>query len=168
MVAVTLALVEGSRGWYVSRMWPFSRQWTAPEPGQCRCARHMDDELRALVLPLAPAWLQEGHDVEPATVGSLIDEEELGVEPEEPGDEPDEDLLAEGFHYSLWLGDAARLHYDDDAVPVDEVLRKQPGVKRVDWADREVLNISAPRLCPDGALAALALSLADPRVRARR
>src|SRR5699024_429861 len=36
MVAVTLALVEGSRGWYVSRMWPFSRQWTAPEPGQCR------------------------------------------------------------------------------------------------------------------------------------
>lgn len=149
-------------------MWPFSRRWTAPSPEHCRCSRHLDEGLRAVPLPVAAAWLDRVDDVGPVTVGSLIDQDELGVEPAEPGDEPDHDLLAAGFHYSLWLGDGARLHYDDDAVPVAAVLGQQPGVRQVEQEDREVLTIKAPRLCPDGALAALALSLVDPRVRTSR
>ncbi|WP_256840892.1 hypothetical protein [Ornithinimicrobium cryptoxanthini] len=150
-------------------MWPFSRQWTAPSPQHCRCARHLDDALLATVLPRAAAWLDEaGEDVPPTTIGSLIDHEELGVEPPEPGGEPDEELLEEGFHYSLWLGDAARLHYDDEATPVATVLGQHRGIRKAQQEDREIILIKAPRLCPDGALTALALSLADPRVRLAR
>ncbi|QDO88048.1 hypothetical protein FNH13_06540 [Ornithinimicrobium ciconiae] len=117
------------------------------------------------MLPPASAWLREADDAEPVTVGSLIDQAELGVEPSEPGGEAGDELRENGFHYSLWLGDAARLHYDDEATPVAAVLGTQAGVKQVEQEDREVLNIRAPRLCPEGALAVLALSLLDPRVR---
>jgi hypothetical protein len=42
---------------------------------------------------------------------------------------------------------------------------ERPGIERVEWVDREILLIGAPRLCADGVLAAAARALEDPRVR---
>lgn len=117
------------------------------------------------MLPFAANWVGQAEDFDRVTVGSLIDDGELAVKPAQAGEEAEEELREIGFHYSLWLGDGARRHYDLEAVPVATVLGTQPGIGRVEQEDREVLNIKAPRLCPEGALAALAVSLLDHRVR---
>jgi hypothetical protein len=142
--------------------------WTPPQRPDCSCAEH-DDELSALVLPVTEPGM------EPPTVQDLVEASALGVTPAQSRDrwleiydETDSgpDLIGP-FHWGLWLGDKARLCYDDDAAhSLDQALLDRPGVERVEWMEREEFLVGAPGLCASGLLAAMARALADPRVRA--
>lgn len=105
----------------------------------------------------------------PFTVGELLDEHALGVRPVESArrwlDVHESGERIGPFHVTSWLGDEARRAYDDDAsLGINEAIRGRPGVELVEWEDREVFHVSAPSLCGDGVLAAVARALMDPRV----
>ncbi|HEX6249128.1 MAG TPA: hypothetical protein VFZ64_14750 [Nocardioidaceae bacterium] len=142
----------------------------------CACTEHVED-LLGLYLPYTAEMAGELGD-EPMTVGELIECGGLDVEAKEPddlwlppvGDQGHLDpATQEGpFEWTLWVGDEARAHYDDEAdLQLDESLLQQPGLERVVWEDREVFHVGAGRMCRSGVLAAAARALADPRVRIR-
>ncbi|MCY4726076.1 hypothetical protein NYO98_07275 [Nocardioides sp. STR2] len=125
--------------------------------------RHLDDELLKASVPLAAYVADEG--LAPQTVTDLVEWGALAADPTHDIHQrlPDSDVL---FTWTLWVGDEARSHYDDDAeVELDAALALQPGVEEVDWMDREVFHLAAPTLCRDGVVAAGALALLDDRVR---
>lgn len=144
-----------------------------PARGACSCPEHIDD-LLAEVVPYS-AEMGEGLE-DPMTVGDLVDCDALGVRRTDPAEQWVDALDADGnvdhtrqdgpFHWTLWVGDEARAHYDDNAeVSLEEGLMARPGVERVFWEDREVIHVGVDGLCEDGVLAAAARTLLDPRVR---
>ena len=143
------------------------KQQDAVAPAQrrtCACPEHVED-VRDLVVPVAPAW---GPDLDDTTVGELVEMSALGVDPAELVwvDDQESGVRRGPFHFRLWVGDEARAMYDDDAaVQLDEALLQRPGVEVVDWEDREVLHVGAPTLCADGVLAAAGRALLDPRIK---
>lgn len=137
--------------------------WLPPERPHCSCARHLDDELLRTTIPLAASVADEG--LEPQTVTDLLEWGALAADATHEMHQslPDSDVL---FTWTLWVGDEARSHYDDDAeVELDAVLALQPGIDEVEWMDREVLHLAAPTMCREGVIAAGALVLLDDRVR---
>ena len=130
---------------------------TPPQDG-CTCLEHVDD-LRELRIPVADSW-RDQVEQESLSVDELLDAEALGADPVPPGER-----IEPGLAWQVWVGDEARLLYDDDAHPLDEVLAAQPGIGRVVWEDREIFHVHAANLCAEGVLAAAARALADPRVR---
>lgn len=103
--------------------------------------------------------------LDPQSVADLLEWGALGADPTHEIHQrlPDSDTL---FTWTLWVGDEARSHYDDDAeADLDGVLALQPGIAEVEWMDREILHLAAPTLCREGVLAAGALALLDDRVR---
>lgn len=129
----------------------FNRGWKPPVPPRCSCPEHFE-QLRDLSLPTL------FEDIESMTAGELVAAGALGVRP----------LPVEkyGFHWALWVGDEARGCYDDRCeLQVDASIGLRPGVRRVEWRDREEFLIVAPTLCRDGVLAAAVRALEDPRVR---
>lgn len=145
-----------------------------PQRGRCSCPEHVED-LLTMPIPLTRAMAEEV-GAETATVGDLVEWKALGVDPTDPDlqwlDAVDADGRVDGtrkdgpFHWTLWVGDEARAHYDDDAeLPLDRSLLARPGVDRVAWEDRELLHVGVTGLCDSGVLAAAARALADPRVR---
>ena len=135
-----------------------------PERGSCSCTEHVED-LAGLVVPVTA---QYGTDLEPSTVGELLEMQALGTSPAELTSWRDHETgeVRGPFHWELWLGDETRASYDDDAsLPMDESLLARPGIESVEWEDREVFHLAAPTLCADGVLAAAARALLDPRVR---
>jgi hypothetical protein len=140
--------------------------WQPPVRPDCACARHLDPDLLASVVPFG-ASLDMG-DEPPVTVADLLHPGGLSVRPADDQDQqPDEPVV---FTWSLGVYDDARVHYDDTedgaATDIDAVLAEHPGIDRVEWYDREVFLLAAPTLCADGVLAAAALTLLDDRVRA--
>lgn len=146
----------------------------APTRGRCSCPEHVED-LLDVTLPLSPEIAAEYGD-EAMTVGELIDAQALGVRRTEPAERWVDALDEHGrvdptrqdgpFHWTVWVGDEARSHYDDEAeLELDASLEAQPGVEKVFWEDREILHVSVEGLCDSGALAATVRALADPRVR---
>lgn len=138
----------------------------APAHGECSCPAHLDERLRATPVPFA-AGTGEDTPADAVTIGDLIEAEALAVRTLDPDDAADQDDLADGYHHEAWVGDEARLHYDEEAAPLalDDSLRKQAGIEGVSWDDREILRVKAPALCTDGVLAAVAMALLEPGVR---
>ena len=139
--------------------------WTEPDRGQCSCVEHIED-LNDLEVPLSARFADEA---EPMTVSDLLEAEALGAEPTDPTERwihPHDAPRQGPFHWNVWVGDEARLSYDDDApLQLDEAIGQQPGVGAVEWVDREVFYVEAGGMCRDGMLAAVARALLDPRVR---
>lgn len=142
-------------------------EWMAPTRPDCACPEH-DDTLTDLLVPVAKPG------VTPVTVGDLVACRALGVEPVESRDrwwelvdETDTGPDRIGpFHWALRVGDEAQSCYDDAAaLSLDQALLARPGVRLVEWMDREGFLVGAPTLCASGVLAAAARALADPRVR---
>lgn len=101
---------------------------------------------------------------DPMTVGELVECGALDVRPTEA----DERHVGQDgpFQWSLWVGDEARAHYDDEAATqLDTALMERPGVGQVVWEDRELFWVASDGLCESGMLAAAARALLDPRVR---
>ena len=148
----------------------FSRRrepaWQPPTPPHCSCARHLDDDLLASVVPFAAGL--EMDDEPPATVADLLGPGGLSVRPADAGDQPPGEPIA--YTWNLGVYDDARVHYDDAEdgaeLDLDAALLERPGIDGVEWSDREVFVLAAPTLCADGVLAAAALTLLDDRVRA--
>ncbi|MEU7826018.1 hypothetical protein [Catellatospora sp. NPDC049133] len=131
--------------------------WTPPQPPACDCVEHIEDLLDVVIASRYP-------DPPSTTVRELLATGDLSVKPmsERWLGGHDEGPL----HWNLWAGDEARSLYDDDApLQLDNSIMERPGIERVEWVDREILLIGAPRLCADGVLAAAARALEDPRVR---
>ena len=130
--------------------------WTPAQRGNCTCTVHLEQLLDVVLAPADP-------DLEPMTVAELLDTGDLKADPL-----TDSDRKWGGwqYHWSLWVGDAARGYYDDHAsLQLDVGILAAPGVERVDWLDREEFVVGAPTLCVDGMTAVVANVLADPRVR---
>lgn len=109
---------------------------------------------------LAGAELAGAESVGAESVGALE------VRTLEETDADDRELLSKGFHYEVWVGDEARLLYDDDApLALDRALAERPGIRSVSWSEREVLHVKAPGMSKDDVLAAVDEALRDPRVR---
>ena len=138
-------------------------EWQPPARPHCSCARHLDEELLASVVPYVADMADD--DLEPVTVADLLHPGGLSVD----ATRPDERRLADSaatFHWTVSVYDDARVHYDDDtALDLDAGLARQQGVDEVAWVDREVFMLSAPTLCSEGVLAAAAVVLLDDRVR---
>ncbi len=152
---------------YLGAMGLFRRKqpsWVRRARGTCGCAEHVDD-LADLVLPLSRFGRKSGIDEE-LPVGDLVgDNGDVGAD---ALDEPERFPLMDGrpAHRNVWIGDAARLCYDDDAgVSLEEALASQPGVESVYQEDRERFYVDAPTLCEAGVLAVAIRALADPRGR---
>ncbi|WP_068395853.1 hypothetical protein [Kribbia dieselivorans] len=141
----------------------------APERGACACPTHLTESLLATKVPFSTWFLDEEEPEDPVTVGDLIEMEAFEVRaltPDQPEDHPD---LARGFQFEAWAGDEVSCHYDDDArLAFDAAVGRQPGIGAVDWEDREVLYITAPTMCEEGVMTAMAGALLDRRVRTRR
>lgn len=150
---------------YPGAMWPF-RTKPVPLPTEpCTCPRHLDEALLSSVVPVAPRWAEEVSE-EPVTIADLIDTGALEASPLDRSRASEAHLVEDGYQFTAWVGDEARLHYDDDApLDLESALRSQPGVELVMWEDREILHVGAPSLCADGVLVAVATALLDPRVR---
>lgn len=123
-----------------------------PARGACRCSEHVDEVLSETV-PLSTEMSEV--DEQPMTVGDLIEAAALSALERAPEDrwmpvwEDDKPLRIGPFHWSLWVGDESRACYDDDAeVSLDQALLAQPGVDRVEWADREVFYVRYERPVP--------------------
>ncbi|MEV4513599.1 hypothetical protein AB0K00_32105 [Dactylosporangium sp. NPDC049525] len=130
--------------------------WTPPQRGNCTCTVHLEHLLDVVLPPAHP-------DLEPMTVAELLDTGDLKAD---PLTEADRKRGGTGYHWSLWVGDAARGYYDDHAsLQLDVGILAAPGVERVEWLDREEFVVGAPTLCVDGMTAVVANVLADPRVR---
>lgn len=146
---------------------------TPPARGACSCPEHIEDLLDQVV----PFSAEMGEpDDEPMTVRDLVECDALAVRRTEPAEQWVNALDADGrvdttrqdgpFHWTLWVGDEARACYDDDAeLSLEAGLMAQPGIDRVFWEDREVIHVGVSGLCENGALAATARTLLDPRVR---
>jgi hypothetical protein len=138
--------------------------WQPPTPPHCACARHLDEELLATVVPFTAALEL---DEPPATVADLLGPGGLSVRPADPTDQPPGEPAT--YTWNLGVYDDARVHYDDvedgAEVELDAALAERPGIEAVEWYDREVFVLAAPTLCADGVLAAAALTLLDDRVR---
>ncbi|WP_299928647.1 hypothetical protein [uncultured Nocardioides sp.] len=144
--------------------------WQPPQRPGCTCPRHLDDDLLRTVVPYSTSLAEDlGYAPTPVTVTDLLGPGGLSVQPalddeQVPGQPAD-------LTWSLGVYDDARAHYDDlddgAEVDLDVALAGQPGVERVEWADREVFLLAAPTLCADGVLATAALTLLDDRVRSR-
>lgn len=141
--------------------------WTPPVTGSCGCVHHLD-AYAGQVVPYgksAPAGLP------PRRVADLVMEHAIAAEPAYPGPELSWRNRPVGpFHWQVFLGQPARLHYDEDGrVPLDMWLMGNPGVDLVAWPDRSGdLYLAAPHLCHDGVLTLLARGLLDDRVRRRK
>ena len=130
--------------------------WIPPQRGSCACTVHLESLLDVVLAPADP-------DGEPITVAELLETGDLKAS---PLTEADRRRGGTGYHWSLWVGDAARGYYDDDAsLRLDVGILAAPGVERVLWHDREEFAVGAPTLCVDGMTAIVAGVLADPRVR---
>ena len=153
-------------GLFSRRRTPSSAAWQPPTPPHCACARHLDEELLATVVPFAAGL--DLDDEPPATVADLLGPDGLSVRPAGAADQPPGEPAV--FTWNLGIYDDARVHYDDPedgaAVEIDAALLEHPGIEEVVWYDREVFVLAAPTLCADGVLAAAALTLLDDRVRA--
>jgi hypothetical protein len=140
--------------------------WSEPERGKCACVEHVED-LHDVEVPLSAQLADE--DETPMTVGDLLECEALGAEPTAPSERwihPHDGPREGPFHWNVWVGDEARMSYDDDApLSLDEAIRQQPGVGAVEWADREVFYVEAGGMCRSGMLAAVGRALVDPRLR---
>jgi len=154
---------------------PQTADWVPPRQPACSCPEHVDD-LTNLVVPVTDdGRLQTTYDA--MTVEDLVDSGALSAKPTKADGrwldtfDPQDGTFKQRigpFHWALWIGDAARLCYDDDAAfSLDQALLASPGVQRVEWMDTEAFLIGAPTLCASGMMAAAARALADPRVRQR-
>jgi hypothetical protein len=147
-----------------------SLAWQPPQRPGCTCHRHLDDELLRTVVPYSTSLAEDlGYAPTPVTVADLLGPGGLSVQPARSDEQvPDEPA---DITWSLGVYDDARVHYDDTddgaEVDLDAALAEQPGVDRVEWADREVFLLAAPTLCADGVIATAALTLLDDRVRSR-
>lgn len=130
---------------------------TSPQDG-CRCVEHVDD-LRELRIPVADSWREEVEE-ESLSVDELLEAGAVGADPVPPDQRIEPELA-----WQVWVGDEARLLYDDEGYPLDEVLAAQPGIRTVVWEDREIFHVAADGMCAEGLMAATARALADPRVR---
>ncbi len=152
-------------GLFSRRRVPSAPAWQPPVPPDCSCARHLDEELLARVVPFAVAL--EMDDEPPATVADLLGPGGLSVRPADPTDQPPGEPAI--YTWNLGVYDDARVHYDDTEdgaeLDLDAALLERSGIDRVEWYDREVFILAAPTLCADGVLAAAALTLLDDRVR---
>ena len=155
-------------GLFSRRREPAAPAWQPPVPPSCACARHLDPQLLATVVPFGAA-LDMG-DEPAATVADLLGPGGLSVRPADARDQPPGGPAV--FTWDLGIYDDARVHYDDiddgAGLAVDAALAAQPGIDEVEWSDREIFLLAAPTLCADGVLAAAALALLDDRVRATR
>jgi len=79
--------------------------WIPPQRGSCACTVHLESLLDVVLAPADP-------DGEPITVAELLDTGDLKAD---PLTEADRRRGGFGYHWSLWVGDAARGYYDDDA-----------------------------------------------------
>ena len=147
---------------------------TAPEHaspaarGACSCPEHIEGLLE-VVVPMTLEMRAEVGEDQAMTVAELIECSALDVQPAQDRwfFDPRSGRRDDGpYHWTVWVGDEARMSYDDDApVQLDEALADRPGVELVAWEDREIIHVGAPTLCRDGLLAAAARALQDPRVR---
>jgi hypothetical protein len=141
--------------------------WVPPVTGACGCVHHLD-AFAGEVVPYAksaPAGLP------PRRVADLLLAHDVAAEPDYPGPELTWRSRPVGpFHWRVFLGQPARLHYDEDGrVPLDMWLMGNPGLELVAWPDRSGdLWFSAPTLCHDGVLTLVARGLLDDRVRRRK
>lgn len=141
--------------------------WVPPATGACGCVHHLDP-FAGQVVPFgksAPSGLP------PRRVADLVMERDIAAESCYPGPELSWRNRPVGpFHWQVFLGQSARLHYDEDGrVPLDMWLMGNPGVDLVAWPDRsDDLFLSAPMLCRDGILTLIARGLLDDRVRRRK
>jgi len=143
-------------------------EWQPPVRPRCSCARHLDDELLQTVVPCSTLLAEDlGFEPDPVTVADLLGSGAVSVRPAR-SDEQVPGAPAD-LTWNLVLDDDARAHYDDPddgaGIALDAHLAAQPGVKRVEWYDREIFLLAAPTLCADGVLATAALTLLDDRVR---
>lgn len=130
--------------------------WTPPRRGSCTCTVHLEQLLDVMLPPARPS-------LQPMTVAELLGTGDLKTD---PLSEADRQRGGTGYHWSLWVGDAARGYYDDRApLRLDAGILAAPGVERVLWHEREEFAVGAPTLCVDGMTAVVANVLADPRVR---
>ena len=85
--------------------------WQPPERPHCSCARHLDDELLRTSVPLAGYVADEG--LESPSVADLVEWGALAADPTTEIHQrlPDSGVL---FTWTLWVGDEARSHYDDE------------------------------------------------------
>ena len=138
-----------------------------PATGACGCVHHLDP-FAGQVVPFgksAPSGLP------PRRVADLVMERDIAAESCYPGPELSWRNRPVGpFHWQVFLGQSARLHYDEDGrVPLDMWLMGNPGVDLVAWPDRSGdLYLAAPTLCHDGVLTLVARGLLDDRVRRRK
>ncbi|GAB4054224.1 hypothetical protein [Catellatospora paridis] len=131
--------------------------WTPPQPPACACPEHIEDILDVVIA-------SRYADPPSMTVREVLDTGDLSVLPLEQRWLGGSD--GGPLHWDLWVGDAARCLYKDNAqLALDDSLIARPGIDRVEWTDREILLLGAPRLCASGVLAAAARALEDPRVR---
>lgn len=141
--------------------------WQPPVTGRCGCVHHLD----AFAAELVPYGKSAPAGLPPRRVADLVMEHDLAAEPAYPGPELSYRNRPVGpFHWQVFLGQPARLHYDEDGrVPIDQWLMFNPGVDLVAWPDRSGdLYLAAPTLCRDGVLTLLARALLDDRVRRRK
>ncbi len=141
--------------------------WIPPVKGSCACVHHLD----AFAGEVVPYGKSAPSGLPPRRVADLVMERDIAAEPDYPGPELSWRNRPVGpFHWRVFLGQPARLHYDEDGrVPLDQWLMGNPGLDLVAWPDRSSdLWFSAPTLCRDGVLTLVARGLLDDRVRRRR
>ena len=73
-------------GLFSRRREPAAPAWQPPVPPACACARHLDPELLATVVPFAAAPGMDGET--PTTVADLVGPGGLSVRPAEARDQP--------------------------------------------------------------------------------
>ncbi|NUT38298.1 MAG: hypothetical protein HOV79_35075 [Hamadaea sp.] len=130
--------------------------WSPRQRGTCTCTAHLENLLDVVLSPADPSF-------EAISVADLLKTGDLTAA---PLTKEERKWGGTEYHWSLWVGDAARGYYDDDApLPLDVGILAAPGVERVEWRDREEFVVGAPTLCVDGMTAVVAAVLADPRVR---
>jgi hypothetical protein len=141
--------------------------WVPLPTGSCGCVHHLD----AFAGEVVPYGRSAPSALSPRRVADLVMEHDIAAEPCYPGPELTWRKRPVGpFHWQVFLGQPARLHYDEDGrVPLDQWLVYNPGVDLVAWPDRSAdLYLAAPTLCHDGVLTLIARCLLDDRVRRRR
>jgi hypothetical protein len=148
-----------------------TESWVPPQPGSCQCEEHVEN-LDEHAIPFGTTFHAEQDPAGAAamTVAELRESGALEARLAETDEQwvtlPHSGQRLGPFHWSVWLGDESRMLYDDDApASLDDSIAVQPGVERVEWADREVFWVGAPALCPSGVMAAVVRALDNPRVR---